>query len=138
MNTLPERCCWGLHPVRRWCSCWSYLTRGDAAYTLVQVAVNDLIIPCRIRSDRALLLGVGGCRFRGTRCCCRWCCSSSFRWGGRNDPDGGGQTHRGIDYFNNVFVKSSTTGRSAACSPRSLSSFRFKAKRFLKTRCISP
>ena len=33
---------------------WSYLTKGDAAYTLVQVAVNDLIILV------AFLLGVGG------------------------------------------------------------------------------
>lgn len=39
---------------------WSYLTRGDAAYTLVQVAVNDLIILVAFAPIVAFLLGVGG------------------------------------------------------------------------------
>lgn len=39
---------------------WSYLTRGDAAYTLVQVAVNDLILLVAFVPTVALLLGVGG------------------------------------------------------------------------------
>ncbi len=39
---------------------WSYLTKGDAAYTLVQVAVNDLIILIAFAPIVALLLGVGG------------------------------------------------------------------------------
>lgn len=39
---------------------WSYLCRGDAAYTLVQVAVNDLIILVAYAPIVALLLGVGG------------------------------------------------------------------------------
>lgn len=39
---------------------WSYLTRGDAAYTLVQVALNDLIILVAFAPIVALLLGVGG------------------------------------------------------------------------------
>lgn len=39
---------------------WSYLTKGDAAYTLVQVAVNDLIILVAFAPIVALLLGVGG------------------------------------------------------------------------------
>lgn len=39
---------------------WSYLTRGDAAYTLVQVAVNDLIILIAFAPIVAFLLGVGG------------------------------------------------------------------------------
>lgn len=39
---------------------WSYLTKGDAAYTLVQVAVNDLIILVAFAPTVALLLGVGG------------------------------------------------------------------------------
>lgn len=37
---------------------WSYLTRGDAAYTLVQVAVNDLIILVAFTPIVAFLLGV--------------------------------------------------------------------------------
>ena len=39
---------------------WSYLTKGDAAYTLVQVAVNDLIILVAFAPVVALLLGIGG------------------------------------------------------------------------------
>ena len=39
---------------------WSHLTRGDAAYTLVQVAVNDLIILVAFVPIVGLLLGIGG------------------------------------------------------------------------------
>ena len=37
---------------------WSYLTKGDAAYTLVQVAINDLIILILFAPIVAFLLGV--------------------------------------------------------------------------------
>jgi len=36
---------------------WSYLTKGDPAYTLVQVAVNDLIILFAFTPIVAFLLG---------------------------------------------------------------------------------
>ena len=39
---------------------WSHLTKGDTAYTLVQVAVNDLIILVAFAPIVAFLLGVGG------------------------------------------------------------------------------
>jgi ACR3 family arsenite transporter len=39
---------------------WSYLTKGDAAYTLVQVAINDLIILVAFAPIVAFLLGIGG------------------------------------------------------------------------------
>ena len=39
---------------------WSYLTKGDAVYTLVQVAVNDLIVLVAFAPIVAFLLGVGG------------------------------------------------------------------------------
>ena len=39
---------------------WSHLTRGDPAYTLVQVAVNDLIILVAFTPIVAFLLGIGG------------------------------------------------------------------------------
>ncbi|MCM1095264.1 MAG: ACR3 family arsenite efflux transporter [Terasakiella sp.] len=39
---------------------WSYLTKGDAAYTLVQVAVNDLIILVAFVPIVGFLLGIGG------------------------------------------------------------------------------
>ncbi len=38
---------------------WSYLTRGDAAYTLVQVAVNDLIMLFAFAPIVMFLLGLG-------------------------------------------------------------------------------
>lgn len=39
---------------------WSYLTRGNAAYTVVQVATNDLIILVAFTPIVAFLLGVSG------------------------------------------------------------------------------
>ena len=39
---------------------WSHLTKGNAAYTLVQVATNDLIILVAFTPIVAFLLGVGG------------------------------------------------------------------------------
>jgi ACR3 family arsenite transporter len=39
---------------------WSYLTKGNAAYTVVQVATNDLIILVAFAPIVAFLLGVGG------------------------------------------------------------------------------
>lgn len=39
---------------------WSYLTNGDPAYTVVQVATNDLIILIAFTPIVALLLGIGG------------------------------------------------------------------------------
>jgi len=38
---------------------WSYLTRGDPAYTLVQVAINDLIMLVAFAPIVILLLGIG-------------------------------------------------------------------------------
>ncbi len=39
---------------------WSYLSKGNAAYTLVQVAVNDLIILVAFVPIVGFLLGIGG------------------------------------------------------------------------------
>ncbi len=39
---------------------WSHLTKGNAAYTVVQVATNDLIILVAFTPTAALLLGAGG------------------------------------------------------------------------------
>ncbi|MFO7965360.1 MAG: ACR3 family arsenite efflux transporter [Desulfobacterales bacterium] len=41
---------------------WSHLTRGNPAYTVVQVATNDLIILVAFTPIVAFLLGVGGIR----------------------------------------------------------------------------
>jgi ACR3 family arsenite transporter len=39
---------------------WSHMTKGNAAYTVVQVATNDLIILIAFTPIVALLLGIGG------------------------------------------------------------------------------
>ena len=39
---------------------WSHLTRGNPAYTVVQVAINDLILLVAFPPIVALLLGIGG------------------------------------------------------------------------------
>lgn len=39
---------------------WSYLSKGDAAYTLIQVAVNDLIFLVAFVPIVGFLLGIGG------------------------------------------------------------------------------
>ena len=39
---------------------WSHLSKGDPAYTVVQVATNDLIILIAFTPIVALLLGIGG------------------------------------------------------------------------------
>jgi ACR3 family arsenite transporter len=59
---------------------WSHLTKGNAAYTVVQVATNDLIILLAFTPIVALLLGISGISIPGTPCCCRLCCSWLFRW----------------------------------------------------------
>ena len=48
---------------------WSQLTNGNPAYTLVQVAVNDLIILAAFTPITAFLLGVSGIAIPGTHCC---------------------------------------------------------------------
>lgn len=50
----------GVAPCTAMVFVWSYLTKGDAAYTLVQVAVNDLIVLVAFAPIVAFLLGVGG------------------------------------------------------------------------------
>ncbi len=50
----------GVAPCTAMVFVWSHLTKGDAAYTLVQVAINDLIILVAFVPIVAFLLGVGG------------------------------------------------------------------------------
>ena len=84
---------------------WSYLTRGDAAYTLVQVAVNDLIILVAFAPIVALLLGIGGVAVPMDTLLLSVLLFVVI-------PLAAGVLtritvvrRRGIDYFNNVFVK---------------------------------
>lgn len=60
---------------------WSYLTDGDPAYTLVQVAVNDLVMLAAFAPIVGLLVaGLRVWRCRSPCCGPRWWCSSSFPW----------------------------------------------------------
>ncbi|WP_278602721.1 ACR3 family arsenite efflux transporter [Alistipes indistinctus] len=84
---------------------WSYLTRGDAAYTLVQVAVNDLIILVAFAPIVAFLLGVGGVSIPWDTLLLSVALFVVI-------PLAAGVLtrivvvgRRGIDYFNNVFVR---------------------------------
>ncbi|MCM8711957.1 ACR3 family arsenite efflux transporter [Clostridium sp. SYSU_GA19001] len=84
---------------------WSYLTKGDAAYTLVQVAVNDLIILIAFTPIVAFLLGVSdvplsyGTLILSTILFVVIPLASGFIT--RNVV----VKKRGLDYFNNVFLK---------------------------------
>lgn len=52
---------------------WSYLTNGDPAYSLVQVAVNDLIILVLfVPIVGSLTSGASSLPFRSMCCCTRW------------------------------------------------------------------
>lgn len=50
----------GAAPCTAMVFAWSHLTRGNAAYTVVQVATNDLIILVAFTPIVAFLLGIGG------------------------------------------------------------------------------
>lgn len=84
---------------------WSYLTKGDAAYTLVQVAVNDLIILVAFAPIVAFLLGVGGVEIPWDTLLLSVLLFVVI-------PLAAGMITRivvikrkGVDFFNNVFVK---------------------------------
>ncbi len=84
---------------------WSHLTRGNSAYTVVQVATNDLIILVAFTPIVALLLGISGIVIPWSTLL-----FSVFLF--VVIPLAGGIItrtqvikRRGIDYFNNVFIK---------------------------------
>ena len=84
---------------------WSHLTKGDASYTLVQVAVNDLIILLAFVPIVGFLLGIGGIAIPWDTLFLSIVLFVII-------PLVSGiltrimvVRKRGIDYFNNVFVK---------------------------------
>ena len=84
---------------------WSYLTNGDAAYTLVQVAINDLIILVAYVPIVGLLLGITGIAIPWATLILSVVLFVVI-------PLVAGVItriyvirHKGVDYFSNVFVK---------------------------------
>lgn len=84
---------------------WSYLTKGDAAYTLVQVAVNDLIILVAFAPIVAFLLGVGGVEIPWDTLLLSVVLFVVIPLGAGVLTRIGVVKRQGIAYFNNVFVK---------------------------------
>ena len=84
---------------------WSHLTRGDAAYTLVQVAVNDLIILAAYAPIVAWLLGVGGVTVPMDTLLLSVLLFVVIPLGAGAATRRIVVKRRGIDWFNQVFVK---------------------------------
>lgn len=84
---------------------WSYLTRGDAAYTLVQVAVNDLIILVAFIPIVKLLLGIGGISIPWDTLILSVVLFIVIPLAAAIITRRGVIHRKGIDYFNNVFIK---------------------------------
>lgn len=84
---------------------WSYLTGGNAAYTLVQVAVNDLIILVAFAPIVALLLGIGGVTVPMDTLLLSVLLFVVIPLAAAVLTRMTVVRRRGIDYFNNVFVR---------------------------------
>lgn len=84
---------------------WSYLTKGDAAYTLVQVAVNDLIILVAFAPIVAFLLGIGGVEIPWDTLLLSVVLFVVIPLSAGVLTRIGVVKHKGADYFNYVFVK---------------------------------
>ena len=84
---------------------WSYLTKGDAAYTLVQVAVNDLIILVAFAPIVAFLLGVGGVTIPWDTLLLSVVLFVVIPLSAGVITRISVVKHRGIEYFNDIFVK---------------------------------
>lgn len=84
---------------------WSYLTKGDAAYTLVQVAVNDLLILVAFVPIVAFLLGVGGVEIPWDTLLLSVVLFVVIPLAAGILTRLSVVKRKGIEYFNNVFVK---------------------------------
>lgn len=83
---------------------WSYLTKGDAAYTLVQVAVNDLIILVAFVPIVGFLLGIGGIAIPWSTLILSVILFVVIPLSAGIITRTIVIKRRGVDYFNNVFV----------------------------------
>lgn len=84
---------------------WSYLTKGDPAYTLVQVAVNDLIILFAFTPIVAFLLGVSNVKVPYETLFLSTVLFVVIPLAGGYLTRRGVIRKKGIEYFNNVFLK---------------------------------
>jgi arsenite transporter len=84
---------------------WSYLTKGDAAYTLVQVAINDLIILFAFTPIVALLLGVSNVPLSYGTLILSTVLFVVIPLTAGYITRTTVIKRRGLDYFNNVFLK---------------------------------
>ncbi|MEG1160426.1 ACR3 family arsenite efflux transporter [Bacteroides sp.] len=84
---------------------WSYLTKGDAAYTLIQVAVNDLIILVAFAPIVAFLLGIGGVEIPWNTLLLSVVLFVVIPLSAGILTRISVVRRKGIEYFNNVFVK---------------------------------
>lgn len=88
---------------------WSYLTRGDAAYTLVQVAVNDLIILFAFIPIVKFLLGIGGIAIPWDTLILSVVLFIVIPLAAAIITRRAIIHRKGIEYFNNVFIKKFNT-----------------------------
>lgn len=83
---------------------WSYLTRGNPAYTVVQVATNDLIILIAFTPIVALLLGIGGITIPWDTLLLSVFLFVVIPLTGGMLTRSSVIRHKGVDYFNNTFL----------------------------------
>lgn len=84
---------------------WSYLTKGDSAYTLVQVAVNDLIILVAFAPIVAFLLGVSDVAVPYGTLLLSTVLFVVIPLAAGYITRASVIKKNGLDYFNNVFIK---------------------------------
>lgn len=84
---------------------WSHLTKGDPAYTLIQVAVNDLIILVAFTPIVAFLLGIGGVTIPWDTLLLSVVLFVVIPLAAGFITRNMIVKNKGLDYFNNVFLK---------------------------------
>jgi arsenite transporter len=83
---------------------WSHLTKGNAAYTVVQVATNDLIILIAFTPIVAFLLGIGGITIPWDTLIISVVLFVVIPLAGGMLTRSSVIKHKGADYFNNTFI----------------------------------
>jgi arsenite transporter len=84
---------------------WSHLTKGNPAYTVVQVATNDLIILVLFTPIVALLLGIGGITVPWDTLLLSVLLFVVIPLAGGIITRTSVIRHKGLDYFNNTYIK---------------------------------